>query len=411
MKLSVVVCVYNTDEEYFEECLHSIFSCTAKNLEVIVVDDGSTKDYSKILAKYNKIKYFKTENQGTLKARIFGAKQATGDYVIYCDSDDVVSQLYYSAMIQKAEQSGADIVLNDWAFQTAQTKYFCKKDITITKNIVYKGDVILEKFMEQSGLQHSFYVLWNKIIKRDVLLLAVSEVEKLKIERLLFAEDVLLTFFVFHYAKILTNTHLGFYFYRIHDSQQISVTTEEKLNNHICSMTTVFDIMEQKLKEWEKFDYARDYFLNWKKLLAYGEYAEAKRKKFKNLVSVIKEKYNLSTLKTKFPGTSKYYDNQFVLPVNYADVEETIKKVYFSNKYLRIYAKNAKFAKNQIKTIVFLFDKRVYYVKNKALANLVLTKEKYSLKQQILHNKIVYKIGVFLFPKGSKIRKKLKSKL
>ena len=411
MKLSVVVCVYNTDEKYFEECLHSIFSCTAKNLEVIVVDDGSTKDYSKILVKYNKIKYFKTENQGTLKARIFGAKQATGDYVIFCDSDDLVSELYYSAMIQKAEQTEADVVLNDWAFQTEQTKYFCKKDITITKNIVYKGDVVLEKFMEQSGLQHSFYVLWNKIIKRDVLLSAVCEVEKLQPERLLFAEDVLLTFFVFHYAKFLTNTHLGFYFYRIHDSQQISETTEEKLKNHIFSMTAVFDIMEIKLKEWEKFDYAKDYFLNWKKLLAYGEYAEAKRQKFKSLVNIIKEKYNLSKLKTKFPGASKYYDNQFVLPVNYTEVEKTIKKVYFSNKYLRIYAKNANFAKNQIKTIVFLFDKRVYYVKNKTLANLVLTKEKYSLKQQILHNPIVYKIGVILFPKGSKIRKKLKSKL
>lgn len=411
MKLSVVVCVYNTDEKYFEECLHSIFSCTAKNLEVIVVDDGSTFDYSKILAKFNKIKYFKTENQGTLNARIFGAKQATGDYVIFCDSDDLVSELYYSAMIQKAEQTGADVCLNDWAFKTDKSQYYCKNDVTISKNVVYKGDVIFEKFMEQSGLQHSFYVLWNKIIKRDVLLLAISEVEKLKLNKLLFAEDVLLTFFVFRFAKILTNTHLGFYFYRIHSSQQISETTEEKLKNHISSMTTVFDIMETKLKEWGKYDYAKDYFLNWKKLLAYGEYAEAKRQNYNPLFVLIKEKYNLTKLKTKFPGTSKYYENQFVLPVNYEEVENTIKKVYFSNKYLRIYAKNAKFAKNQIKTIVFLFDKRVYYVKNKALANLVLTKEKYSLKQQILHNRFVYKIGVLLFPKGSKIRKKLKSKL
>lgn len=411
MKLSVIVCVYNTDEEYFEECLHSIFSCTAKNLEVIVVDDGSTKDYSKILTKFNKVKYFKTENQGTLKARIFGIKQATGDYVVFCDSDDFVSSLYYSAMIQKAEQTGADIVLNDWAFQTEKTKYFCKKDITITKNIVYKDDVVLEKFMEQSGLQHSFYVLWNKIIKREILLLATKDIEKLNMDSLLFAEDVLLTFFIFHYAKLVTNTHLGFYFYRIHENQQISVSSEEKLKNHIFSMTIVFDIMEQKLKEWGKFDYAKDYFLNWKKLLAYGEYAEAKRQKYKNLIKIIKERYNFTKLKTKFHGTSKYYENQFVLPVNYADVEEIIKKVYFSNKYLRIYAKNAKFAKNQIKTIVFLFDKRVYYVKNKALANLVLTKEKYSLKQKILHNQFVYKLGILLFPKGSKIRKKLKSKL
>lgn len=411
MKLSVIVCVYNTDEKYFEECLHSLFSCTHKDLEVIVVDDGSSNDYSKLISKYKSIKYYKTENQGTLKARIFGAKQATGDYVVYLDSDDFVSSLYYSAMIAKAEQTRADIVLNDWAFQTDTTKYYCKNDITISKNIVYKNEVVLEKFIEQSGLQHSFYVLWNKIIKRNVLLSAIAEVEKLGFNRLLFAEDVLITFFVFHEAKYLVNTHLGYYFYRIHSSQQITVSSKEKLESHILAMTNVFDVMEQKLKEWGEYDFAESYFINWKKLLAFGEYAEAKKQKYSELVPVIKNRYKLNKLKTKFAGASKYYDNQYVLPTNYGEVEETIKKVYYANKYLRIYSKRAKFAKKQIKVMPYLFDKRLCFVKNKQLANLVLTKEKYSLKQQILHNPIVYKIGIVLFPKGSNIRKKLKSKL
>lgn len=411
MKLSVIVCVYNTDEKLLSECLHSVFASTYKSHEVIVVDDGSDKDYSKIFAKYNKVKYYKTENQGTLNARIFGAKKATGDYVCYADSDDMVSDLYYSALMQKAEQTGADIVLNDWAFLTENTKYFCKNDTTIAKNLVYINDVVFEKFMEQSGLQHSFYVLWNKVIKREILLSAINDIEKNCKQKQLFAEDVLISFFVFHYAKLLVNTHVGFYFYRIHDLQQISVKSEEKLKHHICAMADVFDIMEEKLKEWNQFEFAENFFINWKKLLAYGQYAEAKKQKFKELPNLIKERYNLDVLKTHYPKMSKYYDNQFVLPTNLNEVSENIKKVYFANKYLRIYAKNAKFAKKQIWAIADLFDKRLCFVKNKSLANLCLTKEKYSLKQRILHNTFVYKVGVVLFPKGSKIRKKLKAKL
>ena len=52
-KLSVVICVYNTDEFYFEQCLKSVYNSTVDDLEVIVVDDGSNKDYSKLLKKFN----------------------------------------------------------------------------------------------------------------------------------------------------------------------------------------------------------------------------------------------------------------------------------------------------------------------------------------------------------------------
>ena len=93
-KLSIIIPVYNTLNEFLEECLTSIFESTLKDIEVIVVDDGSNKDYSKLKKKYlNKIKYFKTENQGTLKARLYGVKQATAPYVAYVDSDGVPLEL------------------------------------------------------------------------------------------------------------------------------------------------------------------------------------------------------------------------------------------------------------------------------------------------------------------------------
>ena len=260
-KLSVVMCVFNTDETLLKESLDSIFASTEKNIEVVFVDDGSTKDYTELLKRYENVKYFKTENQGTLKARIFGARQALAEYICYADSDDTVSDLFYAASLEKAKQTGADVIVNDWAFHTESTKYVCLRDETISKNICYENEVILEKFMEQRGLQHSFYVLWNKILKKELLLKALDEVEKCNFQKMLFAEDLLISFFVALKAKKMVNTHIGFYFYRIHNSQQISVVSEEKLKHHILCQTQVFDVMEQKLKELKVFENFESYFV------------------------------------------------------------------------------------------------------------------------------------------------------
>ena len=62
MKLSLIVCIYNTPKEYFESSLKSVYHSTLKDFEVIVIDDGSTVDYSEIVKKYNPV-YVKTENR------------------------------------------------------------------------------------------------------------------------------------------------------------------------------------------------------------------------------------------------------------------------------------------------------------------------------------------------------------
>ena len=211
-KLSVIVCLYNTEENYFEKCLKSVFDSTIKDLEVIVVDDGSVKDYSKILKRFPEIKYFKTENQGTLKARCFGIKKATAPYICFVDSDDTISFCYFEASLVKAEKSNADIVFNDWAFHTDKTRYVCLNDSTIKNKFCWKDDEPLKNFIRQEGKEHSYYVLWNKIFKTDILNYACEEIEKLNLEKMVFAEDVLMTYFAFEKAKKVENIHLGYYF-------------------------------------------------------------------------------------------------------------------------------------------------------------------------------------------------------
>lgn len=410
-KLSVVICVYNTDEIYFEQCLNSVFNSTVSDLEVIVVDDGSSKDYSKLLKKFSKIKYYKTENQGTLKARIFGVRQATAPYVCYVDSDDTVSFCYFEASLAKAEKTNAHIVINDWAFHTEQTKYVCTNDTTIKENIVLVGDDPLKKFISQAGREHSYYVLWNKIFKREILCQACDRVESLNLEKMVFAEDVLLNYFAFAQAKKAANVHLGYYFYRVHESQQIAVETEKKLVNHIESMTKVFDIIEKDLTKKSCFDEVKNYFQMWKQLLCSSNYQVAKHLKLKNLYSFILEKYRTCELKGMPSGHDKAYLKQRILPGNIDAIDTQLKKVYYSNRHLKVFVKKKSYAFEVLNKMKHLFKKRFDIVSNKYQANFVLEKEKVSIKQKILHNSFVYKLGMLMFPKGSRIRKILKSKL
>ena len=405
-KLSVIICLYNTNKDYFKECLHSIFCYGNSDLEIIVVDDGSTLDYSDILDKFKNIKYVKTDNQGTLKARILGAELAESEYIAYMDSDDTVSPMYYDAMINVAKTTHADIILNDWAFHTKGAKYYCKRDVTIRKDLNVLGGEILDEFMKQEGLQHSYYVLWNKIFKKSVITKALRRIKNLNIERMIFAEDVLITFFACIYSKLLVNTHVGYYFYRIHESQETYVLGKEKLKRHITSQSYVFDVMEETLKSKGVFEKYYTNLYNWKKLLAYGHYATAKRHKYFELVPLIKECYRLSKLKMHFKKDSFYYDSQKVLPLNISELDDFLLKCLKLPNGSSISIKKG-YVSKQLNSFNKVFQKDFVF-KNTAHADAVAPKEYYSFKQQLIHNVLVFRIGMILFPKGSKIRKKLK---
>lgn len=98
-KVSVIVPVYNTGK-YVERCLNSIIKQTEKNeIEIIVINDGSTDNSGEIVKEYiqkqeNKpiIKYYEKENEGIAKTRNLGVEKATGEYILFVDSDDYIDK-------------------------------------------------------------------------------------------------------------------------------------------------------------------------------------------------------------------------------------------------------------------------------------------------------------------------------
>lgn len=112
--LSVIVPVFNT-AAYLRQCLDSLVAQTFQDLEIVVVDDGSTDDSPRILAEYaaahRSVTVIRKPNGGLADARNRGVAAASGDYVGFVDSDDYVSPVMFEFMCGRARATGADIVV------------------------------------------------------------------------------------------------------------------------------------------------------------------------------------------------------------------------------------------------------------------------------------------------------------
>lgn len=119
--LSIIVPVYNV-EKYIDKCLYSLANQTLDNIEIIIVNDGSTDNSQNVIDKYvsengDKMISFKKENGGLSDARNFGLKYAKGEYIGFVDPDDWVDHEMYEKLYDYAKERNADIVISDFIYE------------------------------------------------------------------------------------------------------------------------------------------------------------------------------------------------------------------------------------------------------------------------------------------------------
>lgn len=157
-KVSVIVPVYNV-EAYIEKCLNSLVTQTLKDIEIIIVNDGSKDKSEDIIQEFQKdyknIIYVKKENGGLSSARNYGLQYANGEYIAYLDSDDYVETSIYEKMYKKAKENDSDYVECDFFWSYPNKK---KEDRG------YRYNNKKEMFAKAR------VVAWNKLIKREIIL-------------------------------------------------------------------------------------------------------------------------------------------------------------------------------------------------------------------------------------------------
>ena len=166
IKVSVIIPVYNS-EKYLKQCLDSVVNQTLKNIEIIVVNDGSTDNSLQIIQeyvnKYSNVKLINKQNEGCYKARNIGLEVADGEYIAFLDSDDYIESNMYEKLYLKAKQTNADIV---------SSNYYISQDDKL-KLVDFSSSVaLLEKSNNKViGAKNIILdaIIWSRIFKKQML--------------------------------------------------------------------------------------------------------------------------------------------------------------------------------------------------------------------------------------------------
>lgn len=205
-KVSVIIPVYNV-EKYLRECLDSVVNQTYKNLQIIVVDDGSTDSSGKICDEYadkdNRITVIHQENAGAANAKNTGLDNVNGDYIAFIDSDDYVALDWIQVMVATLEEYSADIV-------ECGLKKLYKDGTSVPFEInncelaEYENTTFLKEYLyNQTGV-----IFLNKIYKADL----IKDV-RFKTERRC-VDDAFFTYKVVSSAKKIIRISKALIYYR-----------------------------------------------------------------------------------------------------------------------------------------------------------------------------------------------------
>lgn len=168
--VSVIVPVYRT-RRYLTECVHSITNQSYRNIEVILVDDGSPDDSGELCDELaledNRIKVIHKENGGLSDARNAGMDIATGVYMLFCDSDDWMESNIIEIAVNKSKKFDTQMVI--WGYSAD----FANADGIITKSNLCKTDKTLEMNhtidFSDRAIQGLLGYAWNKLYIRSVI--------------------------------------------------------------------------------------------------------------------------------------------------------------------------------------------------------------------------------------------------
>jgi glycosyltransferase involved in cell wall biosynthesis len=163
MKISVIIPVYNV-EAFLERCLDSVQKQTYPDMEVVIVNDGSTDNSPAIIEKYvaqnEKFKSFTIENSGQGGARNFGVTKAEGEYIAFLDSDDYIAPDCIEKLAFAAKTENSDIVVC--------TSYNVKEDGTIIKRIDNNISCGTTSLFDSPKILFNQVAPWGKLFRKSI---------------------------------------------------------------------------------------------------------------------------------------------------------------------------------------------------------------------------------------------------
>lgn len=287
--ISVIVPIYNV-EKYLEKCIESIVNQSYKNLEIILINDGSPDSSKEICEKYrqidSRIVLINKKNGGLSSARNAGLKNATGEIIVCVDSDDWINKDMIQVMYQNLEKYNADLSVCNFEIKDASGKSDIKK-FTEQIEILNK-----EQAMQYAILPEKFYgFAWNKMYRRSILK------DMLYDESIRKGEDSPFTCQYISRCEKIVYQDIPLYYYR---QDTVSISRSKFNEGKMTVLKAYSDILH--LLEEQKFSQKT---IDLQKV----QYANQMLSLLVNIIETDRKKYksNIHELKKKMKEYKKYY--------------------------------------------------------------------------------------------------------
>jgi len=272
-KVSIVVPVYKV-EKYLSQCVDSLLAQTLKEIEIILVDDGSPDNSPKICDDYaqkdNRVRVIHKENQGLGRARRSGYQEVRGKYVAFFDSDDYVSKDLYKTLYDRAEEANLDACFCDilnfsdgrepYPYTRESTELSFKDKQSI---MTFSLNMLCPLLSQEETILYP-HTQWNYIVRRDKLV--ESNVEFVS-EREYVSEDLIFNLLWIPYANRIEWIEKPLIYHRVDNAS--SLTNNLKFQKVEASIRMVSKVKEILYGQYQVVPNHKDYYYSYVfKLLA-----------------------------------------------------------------------------------------------------------------------------------------------
>ena len=343
-KITVIVPVYNV-ENYLRKCLDSIMVQTYKNIEIIVVNDGSTDTSGEICKEFSgmdhRIIYIEQENAGLSAARNTGLNNMSGDYVTFVDSDDWIEQDYIETLYKKIVEYQADIAVgNYYSYNEDEETYYFHIYGNSYYEKVYDNISIFENLYESQEMK-SFALIsaWGKLYKAKLF-------DYLRFDKGKLGEDGYFNQKMYLSVNKVVYLNKGLYAYR-QRSGSITKTWTEKW------MHALVDAMSERITLLANMGYPLEKHLAVYRQMLEVSLANGQASGLSD-TATYKEFEMKRTLLNQLSIQEQKEKKAIVLAANYAYVEQvmtTIKSICYHNRSIRFYLINSDFPNEWLKQL------------------------------------------------------------
>lgn len=327
IKFSVLVPVYNA-EKYLRECIESILNQTYQNFELILVNDGSTDSSGNICDEYallnDKIKVVHKENQGLVLARREAIRKATGDFVMFLDSDDCFRLDSLEIIEKSVNEQNCDLII----FNASKEKDFATKnwELGFKDGQIFEGDnknLLYEKIITSSLLNS----LCFKAVKRELI---DVENDYKEFSFVTSTEDLLQSLPIIDSCKKALYIDETLYFYRQHGNSMVHNFNYKSY----LSIKTVHGVLLKYIYKWNKQEFLQKYYskcigvaLKYAYLIVLSK--QEKKEKINSLKELAEDKYFIEAC-TDFDESKFKNRDLYFIKLLFA---KRVKKFYFLFKF------------------------------------------------------------------------------